>query len=169
VTNAAGRVLGIRVLVKVPAVIKLDRRWWIAIGVGVVTVAALVYTIIRQPPQECRPVLDLLEFNRSQGEAVRAKTADADGPPTVSDQIAYQQWADGLAERARSIDAPELRFTATDVADLAGEFVGKMPRLRAAADAQAPGAPTPQVVYEMAALDDQIQRKLSELSEACSR
>ncbi|MEO3758519.1 hypothetical protein ABGB19_09585 [Mycobacterium sp. B14F4] len=147
---------------------RLDRRWWIAIGVGVVTLIALLYTVIRQPPEECRPVADLMEFNRSSGEAIAARSEGAEGLPSAADEIAYQQWADGLAERARNIDARELRFTAVEVADLAGEFVQKLPELRSASAARAPGAPTPQVVYEMAALDDQIQRKLAELADACS-
>lgn len=147
---------------------KLDRRWWIAIGVAVVTLVALVYTVFRQPPEECRPVQELLDFNGSQAEAIRAKSEGAEGLPSAADEIAYQQWADGLAERARNIDAPELRFTAVEVADLATQFVRKLPQLRAASDAQAPGAPAPQVVYEMAALDDRIQQKLANLSDACS-
>ena len=132
------------------------------------TLIALVYTMLRQPPEECRPVADLLEFNSSQGEQIAAKSEGAKGLPTEADEIAYREWADGLAERARNIDAPELRFTAVEVADLANEFVRKLPELRSASQAQAPGAPAPQVVFEMSAIDDQIQRRLSELSEACS-
>lgn len=113
-------------------------------------------------------MLELLEFNTSQGQAIEAKSEGTTGLPSSADEIAYRQWADGLAERARAIDAPELRFTAVEVADLADQFVRKLPELRTASGAQAPGAPTPRVVYEMAALDDQIQQKLADLSEACS-
>ncbi|WP_308215043.1 hypothetical protein [Mycolicibacterium celeriflavum] len=148
--------------------IKLDRRWWMAIGVVVVAIVALVYSQLQQPPQECRPVLDLLEFNKSQNELISSKSEDAQGPPTAAEQIAYQQWADGLAERARNVDAPELRFTAMDLADLAGTFVQKMPEARSAVESRAPGAPAPQIYYEMSAIDSQIQRKLAELTEACS-
>lgn len=147
---------------------RLDRRWWIAIGVAVVTLIALLYTMLRQPPEQCRPVADLLEFNKSQGEAIAAKSEGAEGLPTEADEIAYRQWADGLAERARNVDAPELRFTALEAADLAGEFVRKLPEVRSASGAQAPGAPTPPVVFEMSAIDDQIQRKLADLAQACS-
>ncbi|KUI06121.1 hypothetical protein [Mycobacterium sp. IS-3022] len=147
---------------------RLDRRWWVAIGVVVVAIVALVYSQLQQPPQECRPVLDLLEFNKSQNDLISSKSEGAQGPPTAAEELAYQQWADGLAERARKIDAPELRFTAVEVADLATAFVAKMPRARAAVEAQAPGAPAPQVYYEMSALDAQIQRKLAELTAACS-
>ena len=111
---------------------------------------------------------DLLEFNRTQAEAIEANSQDAEGVPSAADEIAYRQWADGLAERARNVEAPELRFTAVEVADLASEFVKKLPELRSASGAQAPGAPAPQVVYEMAAIDDQIQQRLADLSEGCS-
>lgn len=148
---------------------RLDRRWWIAIGVVVVTLIALAYTMLRQPPEECRPVQELLDFNRSQAEIIESKSEGAEGLPSAADELAYQEWADGLTERARNIDTPELRFTAVEVADLATEFVRKLPQVRSASDSQAPGAPAPPIAYEMAALDDQIQRKLAELSDACSR
>ncbi|OBB36376.1 hypothetical protein [Mycobacterium sp. 852002-51961_SCH5331710] len=145
----------------------LDRRWWIAIAVVAIAFVALVYSSLQKPPEECRPVLDLLEFNKQQNDLINAKSEGAEGPPTQAEEIAYQQWADGLSERARNIDTPELRFTAVEVADLAGQFVQKMPKARAETQSRAPGAPPPQVFYEMSALDTQIRRKLAELSEAC--
>ena len=54
---------------------KLDRRWWAAIGVAVVAAVALVsYTVFDRPSEECRPVNDLLDFNRSQAEHIASKT-----------------------------------------------------------------------------------------------
>lgn len=147
---------------------RLNRRWWIAIGVAVVAVVALVYTQLQKPPAECGPVQDLLEFNAEQGEQIRKKSEGAEDLPTAADELAYRQWADGLAERARKIDDPALRFTAIDAADLAGAFVRKLPQLRADAAAQAPGGATPQIVYEMSALDGQLQRRLGELAKACA-
>ncbi|RAV06790.1 hypothetical protein DQP55_23570 [Mycolicibacterium sp. GF69] len=139
-----------------------------AIGVVVIVIVALAYSQLQKPPEECRPVLDLLEYNKSQNELISAKSEGAEGAPTVAEEIAYRDWADGLAERARKIDAPELRFTAVEVGDLAGLFVQKMPQARAATETRAPGAPAPQIYYEMSALDAQIRRKLAELSDACS-
>ncbi|OBI75075.1 hypothetical protein [Mycobacterium sp. E740] len=147
---------------------RLDRRWWVAIGVVVVSLVALVYTQLQRPPAECGPVHDLLDYNKSQSKLIDEKTEGTKGPPTAAEQLAYQQWADGLAERARKIDKPELRFTATDLADLATQFVNKLPEARAATESRAPGAPAPRVYYEMSAIDSQIQRKLAELSNACS-
>ncbi|HEX2284353.1 MAG TPA: hypothetical protein VHI10_05905 [Mycobacterium sp.] len=147
---------------------RLDRRWWVAIGVAVVAVVALVYTVIQKPPEECRPVQDLLEFNRSQAAVIESKTGGSEGVPTTADEAVYRVWADGLAERARQVTAPELVRTSAQIANLADQFVGKMPTLRAQTQARAPGAPTPPAVYEMAALNDQINRNVAELSDACS-
>jgi hypothetical protein len=149
---------------------KLDRRWWVAIAVVLVAVGALVlrYTVFAGPSEECRPVKDLLDFNRSQGEQIASKTVDAQGIPTVAEESAYQAWADGMAERAQKVTSPELARTATTVASLANEFVGKLSVVRAQADSRAPGAPAPPAVYEMAALNARISNSLEELAKACS-
>jgi hypothetical protein len=109
-----------------------------------------------------------LDFNRSQGEQIASKTGDAQGIPTVAEESAYQAWADGMAERAQKVTSPELARTATTVASLANEFVGKLSVVRAQADSRAPGAPAPPAVYEMAALNARISNSLEELAKACS-
>jgi hypothetical protein len=146
----------------------LDRRWWIAIGVVVVAIVALVYSVVRQPPEECRPVQELMEFNKSQGEVIESKTAGSEGVPSTADEAVYRVWADGLAERAQQVTSPELARTSTQVATLADQFVAKFAELRVQSESRAPGAPPPQVFYEMDALSKQISLKLAELSDACS-
>jgi hypothetical protein len=148
---------------------KLDRRWWVAIGVAVVAaVAAVSYTVFDRPSEGCRPVVDLLDFNRSQAEHMASKTGDEQGIPSVADDAAYQAWADGLAERAQKVTAPDLAQTSATVAKLANEFVGKLPVVRAQAQSRAPGAPAPPVAFEMAALNARISDNLAELAKACS-
>jgi hypothetical protein len=149
---------------------KIDRRWWPAIGVAVIAAVALVlsYTVFNGPSEECRPVKDLLDFNRSQAEHIASKTGDEQGVPSAGEDAAYQAWADGLAERAQKVTAPELARTSTTVANLANEFVGKLPIVRAQSESRAPGAPAPPVAYEMAALNARITENLAELAKACS-
>jgi hypothetical protein len=149
---------------------KLDRRWWAAIGIAVVAAVALVlsYTVFGRPPEECRPVKDLLDFNRSQAEQIASKTGDEHGIPNVGDDAAYQAWADGLAERAQKVTSPDLAQTSATVAKLANEFVGKLPVVRAQAQSRAPGAPAPPAALEMAALNARISVNLAELAKACS-
>ncbi|CAN5347734.1 hypothetical protein BH11ACT7_BH11ACT7_37910 [soil metagenome] len=150
------------------APVKLDRRWWIAIAcVVVVAIAFVASTILDDTSEECRPVVDLLEFNKAQSEQISAHANDSADVPTVADDAAYQQWADGLAQRAQNITSPELGATAIRLADLAAQFVAKLPRLRAEADAHTPGAPTPPLVNEMNFLNARISQEQAELQKAC--
>jgi hypothetical protein len=149
---------------------KIDRRWWPAIGVAAIAAVALVlsYTVFNRPSEECRPVKDILDFSRSQAEQIASKTGDEQGVPTAAEDAAYQAWAVGLAERAQNVTAPELARTSTTLASLANEFAGKLPVLRAETESRAPGAPAPPVAYEMMALNARISENLNELAKACS-
>jgi hypothetical protein len=148
---------------------KLERRWWAVIGVTVVAAVAIVaYTVFDGPSEECRPVKDLLDFNRAQAEHIASKTGDEQGVPTAGEDAAYQAWADGLAERAQKVRSPDLARTSTTVATLAGEFAGKLPLVRSQTESRAPGAPAPPAAYEMAALNARISNNLAELAKACS-
>jgi hypothetical protein len=149
---------------------KLDRRWWAAIGVAVIAAVALVlqYTVFDRPSEDCRPVKDLLDFNRSQAEHMASKTGDDQGIPTVADEAAYQAWADGLAERAQKVTNPDLAATSVTVAKFADEFVRQLPVVRAQAQSRAPGAPAPPAAFEMAALNARISDNLAQLAKACS-
>jgi hypothetical protein len=149
---------------------KLERRWWAVIAVTVVALVAIVlsYTVFDRPSEECRPVKDLLDFNRAQAEHIASKAGDEQGVPTAGEDAAYQAWADGLAERAQKVTSPDLARTSTTVATLAGEFAGKLSLVRSQAESRAPGAPAPPAVYEMAALNARISNNLAELAKACS-
>lgn len=148
---------------------RLDRRWWIAIAVVVAVAIAFVVsqTMFRRPSQDCRPVQELLDFNREQSRLIASKDHIA-AVPTVADDAAYQQWADGLTQRAQKVSDPDLAVRAIHLADLANQFVAKLPRLRAASAERAPGAPAPPVVHEMSTLNDRILDELDELSKACA-
>lgn len=153
--------------------VNLDRRWWVALIIAVAAVIALVLsqTVFRGTSEECKPVVELLDFNRAQAELISSKTSDEDAPavPSQAEEIAYQAWADGLAERAQKVTEPELASSAVKVADLASQFVGKLSQVRAETAARAPGAPAPPVVYEMSALNDRITTELATLSKACEK
>lgn len=142
-------------------------RWILTISVVVVALGFGVWTtFFDKQPEKCKPVAELLNFNRSQSAIISSKGGD--GAPNAAEQTAYQQWADGLAERAQRVTDPQLAAQATQLAQLANEFVAGLPRMRAETETRAPGAPAPAVVYEMSALNDQITTKISELSQACS-
>ena len=142
-------------------------RWILTISVIVVATGFAVWTtFFDKPPEKCNPVIDLLNFNRSQSSLISSKGGE--GAPNAAEQTAYQQWADGLAERAQKVTDPQLAAQATQLAQLANEFVMGLPRMRAETEVRAPGAPAPAVVYQMSALNDRITEHVSQLSQACS-
>ena len=126
----------------VPAV-RLDRRWVIAIvlAIGVAGALALSQTLLKRPSEECRPVIDLLEFNKSQAALISIKVRRGGTVPSAAEETAYVAWADGLAERAGKVTSPQLAAQAVELASLANQFVARLPVLRAATEARAPGAP----------------------------
>ena len=149
---------------------KFARRWMFTITAVVIAVVALGVSrlgLFGPSAEECRPVKDMLEFNKSQAEQIAAKTADSEGIPNVAEESAYQAWADGLAERAQNVHEPDLARDATQLASLSNEFVGKFSELRTAANSRAPGAPAPPAMYQMEALNQQISDTLKKLSDAC--
>ncbi len=114
-------------------------------------------TVFDGPSEECKPVLALLEYNKSQGELIDSKASDSDpAVPTVAEDAVYQQWADGMAQRAQQVTDPNLAATAIQVADAASQFVAKLPRMRSEAENHAPGAPAPPVWIEMTLLNQRI-------------
>lgn len=140
------------------------------IAVVVVALVALLVSrlgLFGPSSEDCRPVNDLLEFNRSQAAQIAAKTGDAKGVPTVAEESAYQAWADGLAERAQNVHKPELAGDATQLASLANQFVGIFSQLRVEAQSRAPGAPVPPAVIQMELLNTQIADSIKKLSDAC--
>jgi cell division septation protein DedD len=142
-------------------------RWVLTITVVVVAIGVWVWsTWFDGPPEKCKPVLDFLDFSRSQAAKIDSKGNE--GVPTVAEDAAYQQWADGLAERSQKVTDPALAAQTTEVAQLANQFVAGLPTLRAQTQSRAPGAPAPPQVYEMSLLNDRIVAKLGELRQTCS-
>jgi hypothetical protein len=149
---------------------RVDRRWRLAIAVAIVAGVMLVLsqTYFNQPSEECKPVLALLEYNKSQGQLIESKHSDTDpAVPTVSEDAAFQQWADGMAQRAQQINDPNLATTAIQVADAAAKFVAMLPRVRAEAETHAPGAPPPRAYFEMTLVNQRIADGLTQLADAC--
>lgn len=142
-------------------------RWVLTITVVVIAIGVWVWsTWFDGPPEKCKPVIDFLDFSRSQAAKIDSKGNE--GVPTVAEDAAYQQWADGLAERSQKVTDPALAAQTTEVAQLANQFVAGLPTLRAQTQSRAPGAPAPPQVYEMSLLNDRIVAKLGELRQTCS-
>jgi hypothetical protein len=150
---------------------RVDRRWRVAIGIAIVAGVMLVLsqTYFNQPSEECKPVLALLEYNKAQGQLIESKQDDSDpAVPTVAEDAAYQQWADGMAQHAQEINDPNLAATAIQVADAASKFVAMLPRVRAESENHAPGAPAPPAFFEMTLVNKRITDGLAQLADACN-
>ncbi|BBY58105.1 hypothetical protein [Mycolicibacterium sarraceniae] len=142
-------------------------RWVLTITVVVIAIGVAIWSkFFDGPPEKCKPVIDFLDYSRSQAQKIDSKGGD--GVPTVAEDTAYKDWADGLAERAQKVTDPGLAAQATEVAQLANQFVSGLPTLRAQTRARAPGAPAPPQVYEMSLLNDRIVAKLGDLRKECS-
>lgn len=102
------------------------RRVWIYLAVVVLAVGALVLseTVFNQTSEECVPVRELLEFNQAQAKEIE-ELEETSG--TDAGVIEYQEWADGLAQRAGKVTDPELVSSAIRVAQLASQFATKLP------------------------------------------
>ncbi|MBB3601450.1 hypothetical protein FHT40_001083 [Mycolicibacterium sp. BK556] len=142
-------------------------RWVLTATVVVIALGVWIWsTWFDGPPEKCKPVIEFLDFSRSQAAKIDSKGNE--GVPTVAEDAAYQEWADGLAERSQKVTDPALAAQTTEVAQLANQFVSGLPTLRAQTQARAPGAPAPPQVYEMSLLNDRIVAKLGELRKTCS-
>jgi hypothetical protein len=137
----------------------LDRRVWVAVAIAVIAVGVLVWqTVFNKPSEECRPVRDLLDFNQSQAKVIEKKTGG--GALPIAD---YQLWADGMSQRAEQVSSADLSQHALRLAQLANQFVVKLPQVQAAPS----GEKAPPAAYEMAALNDQITGEIKQLSDKC--
>lgn len=144
-------------------------RWPLTASVLIIAVAFGIWAaFFRGPSEKCKPVIDILEFNHAQAARVSEQPADPNNPvPTQAEDLIYQQWADGLAERAQKVSDPGLQVQAIQLAQLASEFAAGLPRVRAAVQHRAPGAPPPPEVLGMFALNQRIADQLQQLSQAC--
>ncbi|WP_328362073.1 hypothetical protein OG976_11520 [Mycobacterium sp. NBC_00419] len=141
-------------------------RWTLTVIVLVIAAGFAAWTYFDKPPEKCKPVIDMLSFNKSQSELIQSKGGS--GVPTAAEDILYQQWADGMAERSQKVNDPGLAAQATQLAQLINEFVSDLPKVRAEKDNRAPGAPAPVIVFQMSALSDQITDVTNQLSKTCS-
>ena len=145
------------------------KRWRFTIAAVVIAVvAALVYQFwYRRVPAECKPVQELLSFNSAQSKVIDEKTKDDQGLPNPDQLAAYTAWADGLADRAGKVTAPNLAQPAVELATLANKFVGKLKVI--SSTPHAPGAPPPPEYYELTIINEQINDDFGQLKKACQR
>ena len=150
----------------------LDRSWKIGIAVALAVVIGLVVwqTEFRGPTPECRPVIDMLDYNKAQAVQIESKVdKNNNGIPTIAEESAYRAWADGMAEHAQKVNTPDLAVHAVQLATLAGQFASKLDAYRIASQGRVQGAPAPAEAYELSAINSRIAEEMAALSKACPR
>jgi hypothetical protein len=121
---------------------------------------------------ECAPVRELLSFNRTQIDALNAKThVPAEGSRETAidpSDLDFRAWSDGLSDRAAKVTAEGLAEQAHELAQTADRLVGAKINLNAQIKATAPGAPgPPALAMVVTAFNDQFQAQVSQLATAC--
>lgn len=137
------------------------------VGAGV-----LVWNYFSGPSSaDCAPVRELLAFNKTQIDGLNAKTHEpAPGSfeqATEPSAIDFQNWGDGLMDRAAKVTAPELANQAKDLSQTTERLVRARIDLSAQTKKTAPGAPAPPVAMAVSALYAQFQADIEQLSKSC--
>jgi hypothetical protein len=121
---------------------------------------------------DCAPVRELLSFNKTQIEALNAKThVPEEGSyeaATEPSDLDYRAWSNGLADRAAKVTADGLADQAHDLAKTADRLVEARIDFNAQRDSTAPGAPGRQAAAMMVtAFNDQFEAQVSQLATVC--
>lgn len=145
----------------------------VAVLVVIVVAGAAWWTSFRGPSSEdCAPVQEMLTFNKTQIDAMNAKTSvpeeGSGAQASEPSDLDYLNWADGLADRAAKVSAPELADQAKEVAQTAGRLVRARIDVNAQREVTAPGAGAPPAAMVVTALNGQFEGEVSRLAKACA-
>ena len=144
----------------------------VVVLVAIVIGGGIWWLFFRGPSSaDCAPVRELLSFNKTQIDAMNAKTHipeagsyEKETGPSAAD---YRGWADGLADRAAKVTAADLTGPASELAKTADRLV----RARIDFDDQsahtAPGAAMPPAAMAVKAFNDQYETQVKALATTC--
>jgi hypothetical protein len=121
---------------------------------------------------DCAPVRELLSFNKTQIEALNAKThVPEEGSyeaATEPSDIEYRAWANGLSDRAAKVTADGLADQARELAKTADRLVEARIDFNAQSEGTAPGsAPQQAAAMMVTAFNDQYEAQVSQLAKVC--
>jgi hypothetical protein len=144
----------------------------VVVLVAIVIGGGIWWLFFRGPSSaDCAPVREMLSFNKTQIDAMNAKThVPAKGSyeaATEPSDLDYRSWADGLADRASKVTDPDLAKQASDLARTANWLVGARLDFNQQAAHTAPGAPEPPAGMAVTAFNDQYEAQIKQLLTAC--
>lgn len=140
--------------------------------VGILVGGGVWWLFFRGPSAAaCAPVREMLSFNKTQIDAMNAKTTiPAEGSfeqATEPSEIDYRSWTDGLTDRATKVTDPDLAPLAKAAADTANRLVRARLDFTAQSNSTAPGAPMPPAAMAVKAFNDELEGRISQLTEKC--
>ena len=144
----------------------------VVVLVGVLVGGGIWWLFFRGPSsQACAPVREMLAYNRTQIDAMNAKThIPEEGSyeqPTEPSEIDYRAWVDGLTDRAAKVTDPDLAPQAQAAAETASRLVRARLDFNAQSDTTAPGAPMPPAAMAVTTFNDEFEARVSRLAEQC--
>jgi cytoskeletal protein RodZ len=144
----------------------------VVVLVAVVVGSGIWWVFFRGPSSaDCAPVRELLSFNKTQIDALNAKThvpeAGSYEAATQPSAFDYQAWADGLADRAKKVTAADLAGQASDLAQTADRLVRARIDFDTQSEHTAPGAAAPPVGMAVIAFNDLFESQVKQLATTC--
>lgn len=148
------------------------RPFTITIVLLIVTLGVVARQYFSGPSSsDCGPVRDMLAFNKSQIDALNAKTHVPEPgsyqAATEPSDFDYQTWADGLADRAAKVPSGDLAAQSRELAQTADRLIRSRIDLNEQTAATAPGAAAPPAAYAVKAFNDEFEAQVANLMKAC--
>lgn len=141
--------------------------------VGILVGGGIWWLFFRGPSAEsCAPVRELLSYNKTQIDAMNAKThipePGSGEQATEPSELDYRSWVDGLTDRASRVTEPELAQQSQALAETADRLVRAKLDLNSQSDHTAPGAPMPPAAMAVTTFNDEFEARVSQLADQCS-
>jgi hypothetical protein len=144
----------------------------VVVLVGVLVGGGIWWLFFRGPSSAaCAPVREMLSYNKSQIDALNAKTKIPEkgsfDQGTEPSEIDYRSWVDGLTDRANKVTDSELAQQAQAAAETANRLVRARLDYTAQASTTAPGGPMPPAAMAVKTFNDEFEARISQLTEKC--
>jgi len=140
--------------------------------VAIVVGTGVWWLFFRGPSSaDCAPVREMLTFNKTQIDALNAKTHVPDEgsfeAATEPSELEYRAWVDGLADRAAKVTAEGLAAQAHETAQAAQRLIEARLDYDVQSEHIAPGGPMPPAAMLVVAFNDDFEGRVRQLATTC--